>query len=330
MPTRYLFLLIFHLSILLALPEQASALPQISGTFIQLQEQHNRWDNKQWDILFDQLQSLGIRQIIVQWSVNDNMAFYRSKVFKSAVSPPVEHILATASQRGMDVYVGLAADPLFWENIKYDYNIEEYLKRLRLKSELAARELAAVTGRCKAFKGWYIAEEIDDLSWQPQARRKLLFQHLGLLSGFLKQQNPGKSVMISGFSNARMSPGTYEQFWGDLLKETSVTTVLFQDGAGTGKLSAAEAGLYMQALQNAAVMHNRSFMVIIELFQQLTEAPFKAVPANMTRVEQQLKAAAPYADAGVFSFSIPDYMLQVDGNKRRPLFESYKAYMKQK
>lgn len=300
----------------------------VNGTFVQLLEKHDSWSKAQWERLFDQLQSVGLRQIVVQWAVTDNLAFYPTQSFKQTSHPPLETILQIAEIRGIEVYIGLAHDSLYWGKIQQaPVYLEEYLKHLRLRSELVAREVASLSLKYSAFKGWYITEEIDDVTWGPPRKRTLLYQHIGQLSQYLKKLTPGYAVMLSAFSSNQLSPDSYGDFVQHLLSGSSVDILLFQDSIGTGKLSLEYLPLYLQAVKNATDAQQRKLQVVVELFQMISESPFAARPADMPRIGQQLKLAAGYSNAGIGSFSMPDYLLQDNEKPASSLQQDYQRYL---
>jgi hypothetical protein len=304
--------------------------PLLDGTFIQLLEQNGDWNRARWERLFDSFQALGLKQIVIQWTLQDNRAFFTTKTFEQVPQPPLETILELAEARGIELYLGLAADSSYWEMIKQSLaRQEEYLNRLRWKSERVAQEVAPVATRYNAFKGWYIPEEIDDLTWRPpKARVLLLYRHLKQLSGFLKKLTPRGKVVLSSFSHARMDPDSYEAFLHDLLREASVDILLFQDGAGVAKLPGELVPLYLKAARNAADANGKKLQVVVELFAEVSESPFKAIPAPIPRIIQQLQMAAGYATDGINSFSIPDYMSHEGGAAAMELLRDYQKYKK--
>lgn len=311
----------------LAEPPGTIPRPLVSGTFIQLHEKHGDWSQARWEKQFELFQSLGVRQVVVQWVVSGNLAFYTTQSFRQAPRPPLETILQLAEVRGIEVYIGLAYDPLYWEKIQQTPSyLEEYLYRLRLNSELAAREVAPLSMKYRMFKGWYISEEIDDSSWGPARKRTLFYEHLGRLSRFLKKISPDSTIMVSAFSGNRMSPDAYGDFLQKLLAETGVDVLLFQDSIGTGKLALEHLPLYLKAVRDATDAQGKKLQVVVELFQVVSESPFGAKPAGMKRVGQQLKIAAGYANAGIGSFSIPDYMFAENGDADASLLQEYRRY----
>jgi len=329
---RFIALLGLLVALLAAAPVSAEppgtiSRPLVNGTFIQLHEKHGGWSKARWEKLFDQFHSLGVRQVVVQWAVSGDLAFYPTQSFRQAARPPLETILQLAEARGIEVYIGLANDPLYWEKIQQTPSyLEEYLYRLRLNSELAAREVAPLSMKYRMFKGWYISEEIDDSSWGPARKRALLYGHIGQLSRFLKKITPKATIMVSAFSGNRMSPDSYGDFLRELLAETGVDVLLFQDSIGTGKLALEHLPLYLRALRDAADAHGKKLQVVVELFQVVSESPFGAKPADMKRVGRQLKIAADFANAGIGSFSIPDYMFAENGDADASLLQEYRRY----
>lgn len=307
-------------------PEKSAKKPVLNGTFIQLLDENGSWSRARWEQLFNSFQAIGLTQVVIQWSHLDDRAFYASPA-TGGTPKPIEIILQLAQARGIEVYLGLAAESRYWEMIKLPpAGQKEYLKQLRWKSEEVARQLAGTALSYEAFKGWYIPEEIDDLTWRPPASRQLLFQHLKELSAFLKQLTPGEQVLLSAFSSARMDPDTYQQFWSDLLRQSSVDILLFQDAAGTGKLPRELLPIYLKALRSATDASNKKLQVVVELFEMVSETPFKALPAPIKRVKQQLQVAGDYASGGINAFSVPDYMLLEGSAPAKELFDGYLKY----
>jgi len=336
---KVLFLRLFPLLVMIAagaatIPGAAaetSATPAtralLNATFIQLLEQNGSWNRARWEGLFDSFQAIGLRQVVIQWTLQDKRAYFATETFVQAPQPPLETILQLAEARGIELYLGLAADSDYWEKIKQTpVHQEEYLNRLRWKSERVAQEIAVIAARYKSFKGWYIPEEIDDLTWRPPKARELLYRHIRQLSGFLKKLTPGGMVSLSCFSNARMDPESYEAFWNKLLRETAVDILLFQDGAGTAKLPLELLPDYLKAVRSAVDANGKKLQVVVELFEVVSESPFKAIPAPLFRIRQQLQMASDYATDGINSFSVPDYMSFEGGTAAMELLQNYQKY----
>lgn len=303
--------------------------PRLQGTFIQLWRTHSEWKPEDWSRLFEYFRQLRLSWLVIQWTVYEETAFYPSQTFQAVPNPPLETILQLADAAGMKVFVGLAHDPTFWEKIRRDpVLVEVYLRRLRLRSESAAGQLAPLVRHHPSFQGWYITEEIDDVNWRDPQARNVLFAYLQDVSGRLKAITPGGKVALSGFSNTQLDPLAFEEFWKALLEKASLDEVLFQDGIGVRKLQLTYLPLYLGAIRRAVDAHSRNLQVVVELFQQVNgklsgDEPFKAVPAPLERITRQVALAAHYATSGVIAFSVPEYMTPLGGPEAEQLFTKY-------
>jgi hypothetical protein len=306
------------------------ARPRLDGTFLQLTEAQGAWTRGQWESLFADLRGLGLKRVVVQWTLHDDTAFYPSAARRPVAQPPLPVLLELADRHGMEVVLGLASDSRYWERIARDAKlVEVYLRRLRLRSEAVARELAPLARAHASFAGWYVTEEIDDGSWLEAGRRALLTAYLGELAAALKTLTPGKAVAVSGFSNARCDPEALESFWRSLLAAAPIDEVLFQDGVGALKMDLSGLPLYLGAMERAVGTSGRRLGVVVELFEQtggapLDAGPFTAVPAPPARVQRQLELAA---GRPTIAFTVPDYMRDGDPRAAR-LREAYLAWQR--
>jgi len=308
---------------------QAPATPHLDGTYLQLLNRHLEWSDEDWRQLFDDFGTLQISRLVVQWSVSSELAFYPSETFHHEGPNPIEQILKLADETGIGVQIGLWHDPDFWNNIKAPAELlESYLRRARYHCRIIANELAPAARSHPSFQGWYISEEIDDSSWNEPVRRKILLEHLAELAQDLKKISPETAVGISAFSNARLDPESFREFWQSILVESSIDILYFQDGIGTKKLDLNYLSLYLDAANLATRETNCIVSVVVELFEQKPEEggreeTFQAVPAPLSRIERQIEAAAPYAGNRIMAFSIPDYMQSAGSNTARRLYRDY-------
>jgi hypothetical protein len=310
--------------------DQISVTPRIRGTFLQLLEAHGNWTETEWNRLFDDLQLLGIQNLILQWSVMDDVAFYKSKAFRSVRNTPLNAVLELADSRHMRVQIGLAHDSDYWSHIdKSPAEVTAYLKNLRVRSLEAAAELTPILKRHPSVQGWYIPEELDDVNWRAEATRSILFDHIRELSQRLRSLRPGWTISISAFCQGQSSPAVFEHFWTKFYQTTQVDIVFFQDGVGVNKLTLSEVPIYLEAIHNAARQNGRSMIVVIELFRQtsgppLNNAAFAAVPASLERIRNQLRIASRYSSDGIVAFSIPEYLTPFGGDAASKLFSEYR------
>jgi hypothetical protein len=312
---------------------QAEALATpITGTFLQLYDEHETWSQARWNTLFQAFQDIGLREIIVQWA-KYGQAPKPSEDSDKQPARAISTVLSHAKARGMQVWVGLAHDPGYWGFVGKSPRLTAgYLQRRRAYSLAVAEELVPLLRPSPVFRGFYINQEIDDVNWISRAKRKELVAHLARLCRGLERLLPGVDIALSGFANARMSPGSFAGLWGEILAETSVDRVLFQDGVGVSKLKLRHVGAFAEALERTALEHGAKLTLIVEIFQQtqgspINEGEFAAVPADMDRIRRQLRTAADYEGSGVLAFSVPEYMSPLGGPAATRLFEEYRALL---
>jgi Domain of unknown function (DUF4434) len=306
--------------------------PRLEGTFLQLLQGHADWPPSRWNELFGYFHDLGLRQIIVQWSVLDDLAFYRSAKFKVLPAAPLEAVLREADRLGMSVQLGLVHDSNYWSRIAQDpATVTSYFDQLRLRSMATAQELTGLIGRHKCVKGWYLPGEVDDVNWHDEASREALLRHLSALSVSLQKLTPNLTISISTFAQGRLSPAGFEEFWNIFFSRTKIDSVYLQDGVGVNKLDIAEVPPYMSALHAAAVKNKRRASAIIELLQQTSGPPinqsaFQATPGPLERILRQMESVSQFAPEGMIGFSVPEYMTPFGGKEAGELFEQYRAY----
>jgi hypothetical protein len=115
---------------------------RIDGTFIQLHAEHANWTANDWQVLFGRFQTLGLRELVVQWTVHDDRAFYPSPSSPSASSHVLETLLRSADASGMEVWIGLFSDSAYWNNVTGEPTaVSAYLDQIRAKSVQTATEL---------------------------------------------------------------------------------------------------------------------------------------------------------------------------------------------
>ena len=99
--------------------QQAEAACQgLKGTFLQLTDAQLARPPAEWRQLFDELRSIGINTLFVQWTVLDRRPLFRTARHETADNTPLAAILDLAAQSGIRVWFGLASDSSYWEEIK--------------------------------------------------------------------------------------------------------------------------------------------------------------------------------------------------------------------
>ena len=306
---------------------QDEPVSRLTSTFLQLWADHANWPQERWQEVFRHFSAMGLRDVYVQWTLYDDISYAVPN--SPGKQPPVDTILRLAETNGMRVHLGLAFHSKFFENAKPGPRLGEYMRSQQARSLAAAQEIASRYGSHRAFVGWYIAEELDDLMWPAGEARNVLFDFVAATVDGLNRIAPGKPVTISGYAGARSDPYQLGQFWSALLERVpKLTTVMFQDGIGVGNLPLTYLPQYLEVMRQATARHERELRVIVEVFRQVDGVfngrAFRAVPVPFTFVLPQMETAAPYSKGGLVAFSIPEYMTPLGAPGAR---ESYLAYL---
>lgn len=307
----------------------AAETPRFTGTFVQLLAEHASWDEARWRALFASMRAIGVTEAVVQWTVNDTTPVYPSTYFKAAPQATLPVVLTAARAEGLGLVLGLVHDPAYWSRIERDPKLVRiYFRRLLRDSLATARELITLAQGNPALTGFYIPQEIDDRSWLDPDRARVLDEYLADLTKGLRDIAPTKSVAISGFSNAFAEPAWLRQSWERLLAHSGIDRVLFQDGIGVAKLRPDEAGVFLEAVSQAARTTGRVFTPVVETFTQvdgqpINDKPFRAVPAPLERLTRQLAVAGCVPHTGIVAFSLPEYCSPFGGPLAAALYAEY-------
>src|SRR6185369_622012 len=309
----------------------AGAGKRMQGTFLQLANENGTWPIEKWMELFDNFRELGLSQLVVQWTVNDGIAFYPSASGETIATPPLKTILRLADEAHMQVYVGLVFDSGFWKMAGgAPADIDSYFRELLGRSAATAKELMPLVREHPSFKGWYVVQEVEDTTWSSSEKQQLLVSYLRNLSAFLHAITPDARVAISGFSNGTGDPKALANFWNALLHEVPfVSSVFFQDGIGTGHLNMANLPQYLAAMKDTLAANGREYQTIVEIFRQTSDskaqgAQFRAVPAPLDQILDQLRLAAAFSSE-TLAFSVPEYMSSLAGPAAKKLYQDYLA-----
>jgi len=269
--------------------------------------------------LFRKTRSLGFKTVILQWSSYDDVSFYESSGSKETVDAKLKQMIQAGCRSGIKFWLGLHHDSHFWEQAAASPDeVKVYLDKrlldlqLRLPALLALLRQINVPDDC--IHGWYISDEIDDMTWSGDKQKKIS-DYLGKTSKLLREVRPDWLIAISGFTNQAKSPDGYARFWDELLNDAQIDYLFFQDGIGAGKLTLQAAELYISALATMARRRPYSVVVVLELFDmQLRDGKTQYAAANQNRVRRQLRLTEKATGGGhqTAVFAASPYLLQED------------------
>jgi len=328
--------------VILALPEAPAmarnwpdSCPRLTGTFIQPLAQHATWTQNDWDALMAELDAVGVESLYLQWTQLDRFNIFEEGARQDLSAPIIARVLAAAERHDIELWLGLVFDPEYWSRIQQETPlVEVYLRRHRVSNLELVRRLHDTAGASPAFAGWYITEEIDDVTWQDVGKRNVLIEHLAATVADIRTVTPEAPIAISGFTSAMLDPAALADFWYDLLSLSGMDIFMMQDGYGVhqGSILPEDMALYMTSLRDAAGAAGAEFRVIVELFTQVAgfgidDQPFAAVPMDFKRLPEQLGLAASVADERV-GFSMPEYMSSGGPPSAGALYRSYVLWLR--
>jgi hypothetical protein len=298
----------------------------LRGTFLQLTEAQITRPAAEWRQLFDELRTIGVNTLFLQWTVLDRKPLFHKAQHEIAADTPLASVLDLAAQSGIRVWFGLALDSSYWEEIKQPVELlKPYFHRRLLDLAGFLDDLNAVTAGAP-FAGWYIPDEIDDRTWLDPGKRAILKKYLAETVALLKARRPGSKVAISGFSNSFADPDLLASFWADVIRASGIDLLLFQDGVGEGKVALDDIGLYYEALDHAVRGAGAQLGAVVELFSLMPDG--RRLPAMAGRIREQIGAATRLTSFPVVAFSIPDYMSRLAGRQAGDLLANFLSSQK--
>lgn len=263
----------------------------VSGTFVQLNREVSGKTVEEWRNDLVQMRQAGLRTLIVQWSAEEKTSYFKNDMPFDEKFDTLERIFEAIGDDPVDVYLGLEHDPNFWTEITArertlrDYFLVRISRNLKLQ-----QGLLKAFGQRKNWRGYYIPEELDDKTWRSAHRGRLMGDYLKRLTWQLKKADSGREVCVSTFFRGRTAPDVYARNLVEMTRDTGVDHVLVQDGAGEGDPPLKYVPKYYQALQEGWGKGTPDLWCVIEVFQRIDGGKsFKAVPAPVTRLQEQLK-----------------------------------------
>jgi len=310
----------------MANPPAGAACQGLKGTFLQLTEAQIARPTAEWRQLFDELRTIGINTLFLQWTVLDRKPLFRTAQHESAANTPLASILDLAAQSGIRVWFGLALDSSYWEEIKQTPELLRPYFHRRLQDLAGFLDDLNATTAGAPFAGWYIPDEIDDRTWLDPSKRAVLKRYLAETVALLKARRPGSKVAISGFSNSFADPDLLASFWADVISASGIELLLFQDGVGEGKVALENIGMYYGALDRAVRSVGAQLGAVVELFSLMPDG--RRLPAVAGRIREQIAAANRLTSFPTIAFSIPDYMSHLAGRQGGDLLSNFLASQK--
>jgi hypothetical protein len=312
-------------ALLLTVPQAFPA--GVSATFVQLNRAAAAKSAQEWSADLDKMSAAGLTTLIVQWSAEGDISYFQTDLPFKEQYDALEKLFEAAAGRGFSIVLGLQNDPGYWKQITArDRVLRDYFLTRVDRNEKLQRAILARFNDAPEFTGYYIPDEIDDLTWRTPGRRALLKQYLALMAERLRHNDPRRPVAVSAFFRGRTAPDIFAGMLRDICDaEFPLDALLIQDGVGVGDPPVNYVPLYFKVLKERWSDKAPRLWGVIEAFEQTSKTgePFSARPAPARRLEEQVRAAEPYFEQLVL-FTFPDYADPARGEAAAALFEALK------
>jgi hypothetical protein len=243
----------------------AVTVPSIEGVVWQIDNEHTR-PQGDWE-------KLGVRSLLVQWSVVDNLAFVPGTDLPAGKSMPDWERIAKQPW-AQEVILGLAG------------RFDERGARSELENLVALSAKVAQSPPPVKVAGYYFPIEIDP-TWMEAYRLKTLLQQLP------------RPLWISVYDSANVGPEELAQSLTEWLPPD--VGVFFQDGVGVHAREAYVARHYVNVLVRR--LGRDRVRVIAEAFRPNVGGGFR--PATLEELRPQL---ATYEGMRIYLFEGPRYV----------------------
>ena len=307
--------------------------PQLTASFVQLTRAVATNSVAEWQADFQRLKEAGIDTVIVQWAAELPVAYFRADTNDlpacNETYPTLETFFEAVKGSGLAVHLGLTSDPAYWKAITArDRLLRDYFLLRVARNEKLQKQLLERFGDRPEWVGYYIPDEIDDVTWRTSARGAYLRDYLALLTQRLRTNDAARTVAVSAFFRGRTAPDIFARAMLNLTTNTAsrVDALLVQDGAGVGDPPVPYMPAYFKALSELWPADAPRLWGVVELFAQTSKGaePFAAAPADPARVAGQIAAVASYVERLV-AFTFKDYADPARGPAAAALYRSLRV-----
>ena len=315
-------------------PTSGSA--KLNGAFIQLWNTSGckcgEWTQAQWDSEFQEMKDAQIDYLVVQYSIYHDLSWYSPSNIPTVVYKmnTLNYIVAAAEKVNMQVHFGLYFDETWNSSDKASANT---YSNILSKHKLVIDELWDLFGTSSAFGGWYIPQELNDLEWQDDPEKSLLFQWVKDVTDYIETKSTTKPVMIAPFFNLWQPADKLEAWYNELLQTApNLDRVYPQDGVGiTLKNPEYHIPLYYSAIKRACDNNGRTFGATIETFHQTSGWPvnnesFAASSTDIETLKKQLWNAGEQQPYEMIQFAWSYMQPNLNGASTQ-LYNDYSNYI---
>ena len=304
-------------------PIFAASAGKVSGTFIQLNRQSTEYSTTQWKAFLTRMQAIGIDTVFIQWTAEPPVLYFKDNdLHFNEQYDALERLMEAARGMSFSIFLGLQNDSEFWKEITArDKALRDYFLVRQAQNERVQAALLKAFGKRDDWVGYYIPDEIDDLSWRDAGHRRFLKDYLRGTIRILREHDARRAVAISAFFRTRTAPEVVVKNLDALTADIGLDYLLLQDGAGNNDPPEDVLGLYYRAMLNIRKTHAPELWAVLEAFRQTSGEgkPFTAEPAPPGNFVRQIQAASGFKRRILFSF--PDYVDPGRGSAAQALYK---------
>jgi hypothetical protein len=283
---------------------------RITGTFLD-EISHDipsqNWGREEWDNDFQAMKKMGINTVILIRCGYRRWMTYPSAILQKEMNgfaPPVDLVqmyLELAEKHDLAFYFGTYDSGLYWHRGDHQKEVE--------LNKRVADEVWSRYGHMKAFKGWYLNQEVsknvlgitDILSSMGRHCKDLSGNLPTLISPYIAGCKALSQYDTETENDDRITPEQHEKEWNEIMGGISgaVDIVAFQDG----HVDFAELPEFLRINKALAEKHGLRCWTNSETFDR--DMPIKFLPIKWEKLLLKLNAAeqAGYENAITFEFS---------------------------
>lgn len=286
---------------------------RLTGTFldeISHDIPHQNWGREEWARDFQAMRAIGIDTVILIRCGHRHWMTYPSEVLQREAGcfvPPVDLVdlfLDLAEQHGMAFYFGTYDSGRYWMQGEYRREVE--------LNKAVVDEVWARYGQRRAFRGWYLSQEVS-------RRVKGIIEIYAEMGQHCKALSGGLPVLISpwmdgikavsAFSgdparSGGITPEEHEREWSEIMAGIAgaVDSVAFQDG----HVDFHELPTYLAINKALAERYGLHCWTNSETFDR--DMPIKFLPIKWEKLLLKLEAAAQVGVERAITFEFSHFM----------------------
>ncbi len=278
--------------------------PDLHGTFLQLDGGNLRWTAEQWKQEFQAMKAFGMQTLIIQYIVHEQTAFYRSKIFPifqpCGTYDPLTNLLSLAHKHGFKVWLGLDASSDVKRNIDIAHEVWSRYQRF-----------------WHFVEGWYVFGGYGEIGNAPPPSHAVVFSYAQVIPKL--KSIASLPVMIAPYFTLDVTPWQLAQGWERLFRIFCPDVMALQDGVGCGRrLTPENIRPYFEAVKTVCDRNKVRLWSDMEIF----DIPSGWLPATIDRITAQFASVRDLVEH-VVVFEFNHYLSPLRNRHSAKLYEQW-------